>query len=1099
MPLRILLSTSTRTLLSHLAATLALPGPAEQVRPVLLPSRPLVERVRYALAGRAGVAMGVEFVLPAAFLARLSEAVALEPLDPAWTPDGLFWRILPLIEGLQSHERLRAACADPRARLALARQVADRFDQYLHFRPEMIRAWDSNRPWPELPASARRDEEWQRWIWDGLKRAAPDAPHPVLRLEKLKARAAAAPGDLLGPAVEVLSTGRLPQSLLEVLGALGRSPNRVILRQLLPSVEYLADVETRKAVRLRGGDPDPDYEVPDLLARLGRQAIETFRGLERLDEGGQAFEFLEPADGPSNGSQRPTLLGALQADLRSAAPPAPGRELCEGPENLRSIRVHRCHGPRREVEVLRDEVLAALEEDPGLRPEDILILAPDLEVYGPLCRAILGRGRPALPLRLAERRLESRDAAFQAAKAFLAFAAGRATLSEGRELLELPAVAARLGGEARDALLASLEASGITFGLDPAHRADLGAGEASSGTWRSGVDRLLAGFWLGDEDGAVDTSGSPVLPAADAAAMGFRGLIAGLVWLDTVVERLRPWRRPATPSAWAGRLGGVRDLLDPAGAGDETALEELLEVLEAAEARHGCALELDAAQLLDWLEWQDLDEARTVRPVGGAVGLGGFKPLRALPCKVLAVLGLDDASFPRRSERLAWDLMAAQRRSGDRDAHLEDSQLFLDALLAAEGRVILTAPGRNPRTDKDEPLSETVDELVRALLAIPGPGRRGEWERALVRAHPLQPFDERAFSGDEPGFDAAHLEIAGALRAERKARLFTGERGLPPRPSDGIPGPVILEWEGFLRDLKDPAAAWLRRLGLRPPREARDPSEGDDEPADLDDGLLRWMLRRDALERAESGPRPFGVERLQADRLLPLGRLGRDSAAVHWGPAEAAARTFLGNPGALGLLRLEAQVGGAVFRAVARRLGKGGALALLNPGRLDSPKLELEAFALAALAEAAGQPLALRLLVWDHDRHAMVPREYQPLMEGKGRAWLAAALDALQGTRADPPCFAPKTSRKLAGAIRGADRGRPFDAERAFEGAREEWLGGYADWEAEGTGDSARLAWRGRDPFAAELRRRWLEVAEALWKPVLEWEEAGSAAGKGGA
>jgi len=133
--------------------------------------------------------------------------------------------------------------------------------------------------------------------------------------------------------------------------------------------------------------------------------------------------------------------------------------------SLRSLRVHRCHGARREVEVLRDELLEAFQRDPSLKPEDVLILAPDLETYGPLCQALLPQAVPALPLKLAERRLDQQDPAFQAMAALLSFAAGRATLSEGLGLLELPAVRAKLGEAATQTLQDRLDSSGITFGL----------------------------------------------------------------------------------------------------------------------------------------------------------------------------------------------------------------------------------------------------------------------------------------------------------------------------------------------------------------------------------------------------------------------------------------------------------------------------------------------------------------------------------------------------------------------------------------------------------------------------------------------------------
>ena len=44
----------------------------------------------------------------------------------------------------------------------------------------------------------------------------------------------------------------------------------------------------------------------------------------------------------------------------------------------------------REVEVLRDQLLAMLHEEPGLEPRDIVVMTPDLETYAPLIEAGVG-------------------------------------------------------------------------------------------------------------------------------------------------------------------------------------------------------------------------------------------------------------------------------------------------------------------------------------------------------------------------------------------------------------------------------------------------------------------------------------------------------------------------------------------------------------------------------------------------------------------------------------------------------------------------------------------------------------------------------------
>ena len=210
-------------LLDDLVDSLGRPGSgAGVVVPVLMPSLPLVERTKAVVARRHGVAMGVVFLLPGAFIEHTAKLVGLDPVHPSWHPQGLAWRIVPLLATMVDEgdtPRFQAACADARARQALAGEVADRFDQYLYFRPEMIAAWDRGEAWAPLPESAREDEAWQRELWRRLSGGLAGHPHPAVRLRGLVTRLHAGDGEL--PAsLEVLATGPLPPTLLPLLRAL---------------------------------------------------------------------------------------------------------------------------------------------------------------------------------------------------------------------------------------------------------------------------------------------------------------------------------------------------------------------------------------------------------------------------------------------------------------------------------------------------------------------------------------------------------------------------------------------------------------------------------------------------------------------------------------------------------------------------------------------------------------------------------------------------------------------------------------------------------------------------------------------------------------
>ena len=1079
MALELTYASDATLLLDDLVDSLGRPGSAAGVVvPVLMPSLPLVDRTKAALARRHGVAMGVAFLLPSSFIEHMAQLVGLDPVHPSWRPQGLAWRLVPLLAAMVEDgdtPRLRAACADTRARHALARDVADRFDQYLYFRPEMIAAWDRGKAWDGLPESAQGDETWQRDLWRRLSDGLADHPHPAVRLRDLVTRIHAGHGDL-PTSLEVLATGPLPPTLLPLLRALA-TRTRVCLRALLPSTEYLGDLRAGRT-QMRAGQPvDLAWEGHPLLSHLGKQAVDSFRSFEEaLVTEGQEYDVITLPEPRSD-----TLLARLQADIRAARQPGAATTVPPGTPD-RSVRVHRCHGARREVEVVRDELLDAFGSLPDLRASEVLILAPQLDIYGPLAEAIVRDGDPSLPLRLAERRIDRSDPLMRGMHTLLRVAAGRVPLSEGLALLALPAVTARLESLGTDpATLADrVRASGITWGLNAAHRRALDAGDQGTGTWREGLDRLLAGVWLGDADTALDAHHRPALPVSGDLGADPATLSASLDWLDGLVCLLDDWQREASPGQWADRLDQALDQVLAAGDDrlDSTTAVDLVGQLRAAETDHACDVDMDAAAVADWLDQVAQEEVRAVSRVGGNMAMGGFKPMRAIPCRVLAIMGLHDAAFPRRARAPAWDLLAAAPRRGDRDPVREDRQLFLDALLAAADRVIVTATARNIRSNKDEPLSACVDEFLRVAAATVSerPTIQETTYRDLIEDHPLQPFSAVCFTGPRASFDTGHLEIARACQ-QRQAEAAPFQAGVFEPPAAGQP--ADLELHEMIRILKDPWSAWLGSLGVEIPQAGDDPFALDREPVAAPAGLHRWQLQTEVIDAVLAGRTTFLKERLTADRLLPYGALGTAMGRQTVQEAESLARRALHEAGG----RLQPQrlvyrdgcppVAGNIAVTPDRRLH-----VLVKPAELKAtPHHRLDVWVRATFAAACGMRGDTVVVSKDGQR-ARVDR-WPPIAPDQARAALDHLLHLCAHAQRHPLLFGPKTSF----AVFDAGQRQVNETDRAMQAWHQQPQGPPG----EGDSASAQLTWRDRNPFAAEIFDEWRRVAAAVFGPVESW------------
>ena len=1079
MALELKYASDTALLLDDLVDSLGRPGSAAGVVvPVLMPALPLVDRTKVVLAQRHGVAMGVAFFLPSAFIEHMAQLVGLDPVHPSWRPQGLAWRLVPLLAAMVEDgdtPRLRAACADTRARQALAHDVADRFDQYLYFRPEMIAGWDRGETWDALPEAAQGDEAWQRDLWRRLSDGLADHLHPAVRLRDLVTRIHAGQGDL--PAsLEVLAIGPLPPTLLPLLRALA-TRTRVCLRALLPSTEYLGDLRAGRTQMRAGQAVDLAWEGHPLLSHLGKQAVDSFRSFEEaLVTEGQEYDVIALPEPRSD-----TLLARLQADIRAARQPGAATTApLVTPDH--SVRVHRCHGARREVEVLRDELLDAFESLPDLRASDVLILAPQLDLYGPLAEAILRDGDPSLPLRLAERQIDRSDPLVRGMHTLLRVAAGRVPLSEGLALLALPAIATRVESLGTDpATLADhVRAAGITWGLNADHRRSMDAGDQGTGTWREGLDRLLAGVWLGDADTASDGHHRPALPVSGDLGTDPAAMSASLDWLDGLVCLLDDWQREVSPGQWADRLDQALDQVLAAGDDrfDSLAAVDLVGQLRAAETDHACDVAVDAATVADWLDQVVEEEVRTVSRVGGGMAMGGFKPMRAMPCRVLAVVGLHDAAFPRRARAPAWDLLAAAPQRGDRDPVREDRQLFLDALLAAADRVILTATARNIRSNKDEPLSACVDEFLRVAAATVSDSTdvRETTYRDLIEDHPLQPFNAACFTGTRASFDTGRLEVARAFqqRQEEATPFHANVFELPEAVQSDD-----LELHEMIRILKDPWAAWLGSLGVEIPQSWDDPFALDREPVAAPAGLDRWQLQTAVIDAVLEGRTSFLKERLAANRLLPYGILGAAMGRQAVQEAESLARRALHEAGG----RLQPQrlvyrdgcppVAGNIAVTPDRRLH-----VLVRPTELKAAAHHrLDVWVRATFAAACGMRGDTVVVSRDGERTRV---DQRPAMASdQARAALDHLLHLCAHARRYPLPFGPKTSFAVfAAGQRGVN-----ETDRAMQA----WHQQHQGPPGEGDSASARLTWRDRDPFAEEIFDEWRRLAAAVFGPVEAW------------
>ena len=820
---------------------------------------------------------------------------ALSTMDP-WRANVLVWPLLELLPKVAAGtsgaplrpwlDRFAAQERLERDAWQLGRAIADAFDDYGLYRPAMLRAWargeaidDGGRP---LPPS----QHWQAALYGALAERLNCDPFGV----KVEAAIECLLRHQLAP--QRLSAQQLPQRV-RLFGLSSMAPVQVRLLQALSGVIdveiYLltpcADLWQRCIDRRRQlsdslalAEPfgmDWLLQAPGLEARFGRLGGEFQQLLEGTGEaqlGRWEAEdlFVAPASvmahlrdrdpEPTAGARgstasaqdstaseqdstavaMPPLLHQLQAQL---ADPDVVPALRRAPGD-NSLEFHPCPGPLRQVQIVRDRLLQLLAADPSLQPRDILVMTPQVDRFAPLVASVfgdMGATGVDLPWRLTDRSQQSSAGIGRALLQLLRLAGGRLSASELESLLSCGPLQQHFELNAAETaqLTEALQHSGFRWGLDGRDR----HGDPTH-SLRWSVDRLLLGLVLPETAGLAP---GHTAPAASGTSLDLTGR-----WLR-LLDRLQHWltvlRQGALVSTWSELL--VELLADLFGDGGEAAWElpPLLAAIDSwQQAAASCALLLDAQVVADGLdEGLSVDSGRFGHR-SGALTISALEPMRAIPHRVIVLMGLDAGPFPRQSSRSGFHLMESRRRLGDPDPADQDRYALMEALLSARDHLLISWSCRDDRSgDRLEPASP-VRQWMQWL-----DGQLTGGSGALVAAHAPSPLERSNF------LDTPERPASSCDRRLLAARQLL-ESAPPPPPVALLQGPKpetlppeapTDPLEDLSAWLKAPQKHWLRSLGLRP-------GEWQERIEDLDPLALaerqRSALLRDLLAERDADP-----------------------------------------------------------------------------------------------------------------------------------------------------------------------------------------------------------------------------------------------------
>ncbi len=694
------------------------------------------------LAERRGICANIQFFYPNAFIYSLLKQTNTGLLERSpFEPAILTWKIMGILPACiekKGFEPLKSYLSD-RSEIKtfqIAKKISDVFDQYIIFRPSMLKKWGKG-----ILSHGTRDEKWQAVLWKQLVKDAGPLYRARLvedfygQLEKNSETAKALP-----ERIEIFGISVLPPFHLNFFSRISEH-TRVDLFLLNPCREYWGDIMSQKeeAKLLKKGIASEETYITrghPLLSSLGKSGREFFDMITAL-EGPEDLFF--------NDIDKNSMLSCLQSgilDLKDQ------NEKIIRKDDF-SIQMHSCHSPMREIEVLHDQILFMFEQDKNLKPHDIIVMTPDINTYAPFIRAVFDspeKENKKIPFSISDLSLLSENSIINTFLSFLDISRGRFGVTEVIPLLESPAVQKKFSFSEKDISLIKswLEKTRIRWGRDKESKSSLGLPPTGQNTWQSGLDRLLLGYAL---PGQGRDMFSGILPFDDIEGSSAQTLGRFIKFTKDLFSLSKDLSFPKSLKQWAAALMKILNTFlkpDDENRQKMRSLTEAIIELENIQLLSGFNHDLNLEVISEHLKTLLKQKSSSSGFMAGSVTFCAMESSRSIPAKVICLIGMNDGIFPRISYKPGFDLISEKPQACDPSSKNEDRYLFLEILISASEKLYISYTGQHIRDNSIIPPAVLVSELTDFLEENFFHPEKDLREHLLTK-HPLQPFSPDYF------------------------------------------------------------------------------------------------------------------------------------------------------------------------------------------------------------------------------------------------------------------------------------------------------------------------------------------------------------------
>ena len=825
-------------------------------------------------ASELGAFANFEFVSPDGFLRNFAEKHLGMTPDSVYSKKNAEWALYSMLRQAEDGPAGKYIGGNEARAFRFSRTLADLFEQYFVYRPNMMQCWQAGHAKTDDP-----DELWQFEIFRDLPQKTDRKGFAQLFKEECGkvSKNEDFQKDLILFGISIMNSYQL--DMFRLLSDLFR----VHIFAVSPSEEYFSVSKKKGAFgdAVESGELSAD-NLPDTF--FGRFCA---AGLDFVN-----FTAGDTAEGIFEEPGGETLLHSIQHDILNDS------EDPEAVKNDDSVRIIACRDKMREIEVLKDNLLELFKENSELKPEDVAVMAPKINDYVPYITAVFGGTDPKdttfIPWVVSDRTFSSES---RIAATFLEILKiGKSDFEKSKvfSIFKSPYVCTKFNADeqAADEIEKLVGESGVRWGLDAESR---GGEFGGQNTWEFGFSRIMMSFLMPfSEKGEGFENILPMESASREELESVSGFITFAKELFRYSKLLFSFRKP--PDEFKKLLEGMLDFFFVCDRNDRAAREEIryikskIDDFAETAGRFNDDLSFDA--VLQYLE-EELGRERAGRGfLSAKVNFCSLKPLRALPFKVIYLVGMSDGEFPRTENRYAFDLtqkktMKEPFAPSPRSVRDNDKYLFVEAIISAREKLFVSYEAKDLSEDSKKRRQAALPVQILEKYIEKKTGVKAE---SIETKYPVQPFSDEYFKdGKFKTFSKRDFAVAQEMfHVEQNAQ------NLVPKPvseqkneSDGSGKTEIVELGKLSSFFKDPVKTYFTKtLKAAVP----DDKETDDDEELFEysksDGLLKYNIRKAYIDMAkempdefEKGPDTFNelfINRIKCEGRLPFGVFGEE-------------------------------------------------------------------------------------------------------------------------------------------------------------------------------------------------------------------------------